>query len=273
MKTVILALMLMAQTAVGSTGGANEYIVGPQDVLEIVVHGQEAYSTPRAVVDNDGTIAFPELGRVEVAGKSPRQIEEDLKKALVARQILTKPSMTVTVKEFRSQNIHVMGAVKVPGIFPIKGGASMVATAIAEAGGFAENAGSYVVVVRAEGTTGDSAAKLSDVKDEHKILIQRTDMEEARPQSRILLRNGDTIFVPKVDVFYVGGEVKNPGEYLLRPNMTIAMAVNVAGGYTDRAKKSPQIHRVVDGKLEKKDAKESDTVRAGDTVHIPQRWF
>jgi polysaccharide export outer membrane protein len=271
MKTLIIALMLLAQAVVGSTGGANEYIVGPQDVLEILVHGHEAYSTPRVVVDGDGTIAFPELGRVAVAGKSPRQIEEALKTALVAKQILTTPSMTVTVKEFRSQNIHVMGAVKVPGIFPIKAGAAMVATAIAEAGGFAENAGSYVVVVRSDGNTGDPAPKLADVKDEHKILIQRTDMEQARPESRIPLRNGDTIFVPKVDLFYVGGEVENPGEYVLRPNMTIAMAVNVAGGYTDRARKNPQIHRVIDGKLQKKDAKESDTVHAGDTVHIPQR--
>ena len=273
MKTLIVALMLLAQSAAGMTGAATDYIVGPQDVLEIVVHGQEGYSTPRVVVDNDGTIAFPELGRVEVAGKTPRQIEEDLKKALLAREILTKVSMTVTVKEFRSQNIHVMGAVKIPGIFPIRAGASMVATAIAEAGGFAENAGSYVVVVRAEGNAGDAAAKLSDVKDEHKLIIQRSDMEEARPQSRIPLRNGDTIFVPKVDVFYVGGQVKNPGEYVLRPNMTIAMAVNVAGGYTERARKSPQIHRVLDGKLDKKDARESDIVRAGDTVHIPSRWW
>jgi len=273
MKTLMIALMLLVQSTIGSPSLGNEYIVGPQDVLEIVVHGQEAYSTPRVAVDSDGTIAFPELGRVEVAGKSPRQIEETLKAALIAKQILTKVSMTVTVKEFRSQSIHVMGAVKVPGIFPIKAGTSMVASAIAEAGGFAENAGSYVVVVRAEGTGGDSAAKIAEVGDEHKIIVQRSDMEEARPASRIPLRHGDTIFVPKVEVFYVGGQVKNPGEYVLRPNMTIAMAINLAGGYTERSRKSPQIHRVLDGKLDKKDAKESDIVRAGDTVHIPARWW
>ena len=273
MKTLIIAMLLLAQSVIGSSGVSHEYIVGPQDVLEIVVHGQDAYSTPRVVVDNDGTIPFPELGRVEVSGKSTRQIEEHLKKALIAKQILTKPSMSVTVKEYRSQNIHVMGAVKVPGIFPIKATTSMVATAIAEAGGFSENAGSYVVVVRAEGSGGDAAARIAEVKDEHKIVIQRSDMEEARPASRIPLRNGDTIFVPKVDVFYVGGEVKNPGEYVLRPNMTIAMAVNVAGGYTERARKKPEIHRVVNGKLDKKGARESDVVRAGDTVHIPAtRW-
>lgn len=272
MKTLFIALML-AQSAVGSTGIVNEYIVGPQDVLEIVVHGQEGYSTPRVVVDSDGTIVFPELGRVEVGGKSPRQIEEQLKKALLDKQILTKVTMTVTVKEYRSQNIQVMGAVRVPGVFPIKAGTSMVATAIAEAGGFAENAGSYVVVVRAEGSGGDTAPQISHVKDEHKLIVQRSDMEQARPQSRVALRNGDTIFVPKMDVFYIGGEVKSPGEYVLRPNMTIAMAVNIAGGYTDRAKKSPQIHRVIDGKLDKKAARASDTIRAGDTVHIPTRWF
>ena len=100
MKTLMIALMLLVQSTIGSPSLGNEYIVGPQDVLEIVVHGQEAYSTPRVAVDSDGTIAFPELGRVEVAGKSPRQIEETLKAALIAKQILTKVSMTVTVKEF-----------------------------------------------------------------------------------------------------------------------------------------------------------------------------
>lgn len=274
MKTLIVALLsLLAQASAGSTALSNEYIVGPQDVLEIVVHGQEAMSSPRVSVNSDGTIDFPELGRVAVAGKSPRQIEDELKKSLLEKGILTKVSLTVAVKEFRSQNIHVMGAVKTQGIFPIKGGSSMLATAIAEAGGFADNAGTYLVVVRSNGGTPETAAKISDAKEDQKIIIQRSHMEEARPESRIPLRNGDTIFVPKAEVFYVGGNVKNPGEYVLRPNLTVAMAVNLAGGYTDRAKKSPQIHRVVDGKLEKKDVKESERVRAGDTVHVPARWW
>ena len=274
MKTLILALIsLLAQGSAGSTGLSNEYIVGPQDVLEIVVHGQADLSSPRVAVDGDGTIELEHIGRVHVAGKSPRQIEDELKKALLDKAILTKVSMTVTVKEFRSQNIHVMGAVKSQGIFPIKGGMSMLATAIAEAGGFAENAGTYIVVVRSTGNNPATAAKISDVRDDQKIVIQRAHMEEARPESRIALRNGDTIFVPKADVFYVDGYVKNPGEYVLRPNLTVAMAITLAGGYTDRGKKSPEIHRMIGGKLEKKGAKESDRVSAGDTVHVPARWW
>jgi polysaccharide biosynthesis/export protein len=272
--TLILALVvLLAQGSGGGPGPGTEYTVGPQDVLEIIVHGQEAMSNRGIAVDSDGTIPFPELGRVLVAGKSPREIEEDLKKTLLEKQILTKVSMTVTVKEYRSQNIHVMGAVKSQGIFAIKGGASMLATAIAEAGGFSENAGSYLVVLRRDGSHPDRAAKLADVSDEHKIVVQREELEEARPNSRIALRNGDTIFVPRADVFYVGGNVKNPGEYVLRPNLTVAMAINLAGGYTDRAKKSAEIHRSVGGKLDKRTVKESDIVRAGDTVHVPARWF
>lgn len=274
MKTVILVLIsLLAQSSAGSPALPNEYIVGPQDVLEIVVHGQADLSKPRVAVDSDGTIDVEHIGRVHVAGKSPRQIEDELKKALLDKAILTKVSMTVTVKEFRSQNIHVMGAVKAQGIFPIKGGTSMLATAISEAGGFAENAGSYIVVVRNTGNNPETAAKITDVKDDQKIIVQRAHIEEARPESRLALRNGDTIFVPKADVFYVGGNVKNPGEYVLRPNLTVAMAVNLAGGYTDRAKQSPEIHRMVGGKLEKKGVKESDLVRAGDTVHVPARWW
>jgi len=44
-------------------------------------------------------------------------------------------------------------------------------------------------------------------------------------------------------------------------------------GYTDRAKKSPEIHRMIEGRLEKKGARESDRVSAGDTVHVPARWW
>ena len=272
MKTLLIVLAaLLAQGSVGS-GLSNEYIVGPQDVLTIVVHGQSDLSVPSVVVDADGTIEFETLGRVHVAGKSPRQIEEEMKKALLDKAILTKVSMTVTVKEFRSQNIHVMGAVRQTGVYPIKGGTSMLATAISEAGGFAETAGSYVVVVR---NTGSPAAvtKITDVADEHKVIIERSHIEQAHPDARIALRNGDTVYVPKADIFYVSGEVKNPGEFTLRQNMTIAHAITLAGGYTDRAKKSPEVHRMVNGKLVKRDAKDAETVRAGDTVHVPARWW
>jgi polysaccharide export outer membrane protein len=273
MKTLIIALAaVFAQSAVGSSATSNDYIVGPQDVLEIVVHGWEEMSSPRLPVDSDGTINFTHLGRVRVAGKSARQIEEALKKALLDRAILTKVSMTVTVREFRSQNIHVMGAVRTPGIFPIKGGGtSMLAAAIAEAGGFAENAGSTVVVVRGEDAA--PAATPDAVNDDRKIVIKRSDLEEARSESRIALRNGDQIYVPKAEVFYVNGYVKNPGEYVLRPNLTIAQAITLAGGRTERAKKSAQIHRMVEGKLMKLDVKDSERVRPGDTVHVPSRWF
>ena len=269
---LIAVVFLLAQNGAGSAT-VNDYIVGPHDVLEIIVHGQESISAPRAAVDSDGTISFPELGRVSVAGKSPRQIEEQLKKALIDKQILTKVSMTVTVKEFRSQNIHVMGAVRTQGVYAIKGGSSMLATAIAEAGGLADNAGSYVIVVRGQRGGSDAVPKIAEVKDDQKVVIQRTDIEQARPSSRIALHNGDTIFVPKVDVFYVNGQVKTPGEYVLRPDMTVAMAITLAGGYNDRARKSPEIHRLVDGKLVKRDVKESEPVRAGDTVHVPARWW
>ena len=273
MKTLMIAFvfLLIQSSNPGSIPAGTDYIVGPQDVLEIIVHGQEALSTPRAAVDSDGTIAVPELGRVPVAGKSPRQIEDQLKKMLIDRDILRKVSMTVTVKEFRSQNIHVMGAVRTQGIYAIKGGASMLATAIAEAGGLAETAGSYVIVVRNQGDNPETAAKITDATEDQKIVIQRADIEQARPSSRITLRNGDTIFVPRADVFYVNGQVKTPGEYVLRSKMTVAMAITLAGGYTDRARKSPEIHSLVNGKLEKRDVKESELVRAGDTVHVPAR--
>jgi protein involved in polysaccharide export with SLBB domain len=82
MKTLLLALLLTGgQAAVQQPAPAapEEYVVGPQDVLTLTIFNDDTMSRPALIVDNDGTIDCPLLGRMKVVGKTSRQIEEDLR--------------------------------------------------------------------------------------------------------------------------------------------------------------------------------------------------
>lgn len=73
---------------------------------------------------------------------------------------------------------------------------------------------------------------------------------------------------------YVLGEVRNPGEYSYRPNMTVINAISLAGGYTFRAnQKNVAIIRNVNGSTVTAQATETTPIQPGDTVRVIEKWF
>ncbi|HXG54991.1 MAG TPA: polysaccharide biosynthesis/export family protein [Vicinamibacterales bacterium] len=278
MKTIILALVvLMAQVSpimAQAVGVARpevtaDYTVGVKDVLTIVIHGFEEMSLPSVIVDSDGTIEYPLLGRIRVAAKTPRVIEDEIKKKFMEKAYLTNPSVTVSVKEFRSKTVHVQGEVRAPGTYPMKGDAGVM-KALSDAGSFTASAGTYITIVRMGNV--DSPSNPEAATDQQKIRITRDELYGARGNTR--LQDGDTILVPKADIFFVTGQVKSPNEYVLRPDLTVIQAITLAGGYTDRAnKRNIEVERVVNGKSKKVKVKEGDFVKAGDTINVKQRFW
>ena len=91
-------------------------------------------------------------------------------------------------------------------------------------------------------------------------------------QANILLQDGDTIFVPQAEKFYVMGFVKQPGFFVLQPNMTVRQAIAMAGGLTDRGSdRRLKIIRKVNNKDIEIDAKLSDVVLPNDTIRVGPR--
>ena len=82
------------------------------------------------------------------------------------------------------------------------------------------------------------------------------------------IRDGDTIFVPRAQRFYVTGQVRNPGAYVLEMNLTVLQAISMAGGVTDRG--STGRVRVIRNQKEL-DVKPTDIVQADDTIVVRQR--
>lgn len=78
----------------------------------------------------------------------------------------------------------------------------------------------------------------------------------------------------KLRPVYILGEVRNPGEYSFRPNMTVVNAVSLAGGYTFRANQQKMaIIRLVNGQAVTSVADETTAIQPGDTIRVLERWF
>lgn len=107
-----------------STESNAGYLVGPTDVLEISVFKVPELSKSVQVADT-GTINLPLVGEVRVSGKTANEIEQDLTRQLGARY-LKSPQVTVMVKDHNSQRVTIEGAVRRPGVYPIKGSLSLI---------------------------------------------------------------------------------------------------------------------------------------------------
>jgi len=107
-----------------STAGNSGYLVGALDVLEISVFKVPELSKSVQVADT-GTINLPLLGEVQASGKTASEIEKDLTRQLGAKY-LKSPQVTVYVKEHNSQRVTIEGALRKPGVYPIKGTMSLL---------------------------------------------------------------------------------------------------------------------------------------------------
>ena len=143
-----LATSALGQTAGGqpARGAAQEYRVGPKDVLKVTVWGHDDLSR-LVVVGADGTFQFPLVGDVRVAGLTPGGIE-GLLRDLLGKDYLVNPQVSVSVQEYRSQRVFVLGEVEKPGTYAMTGLTTLL-DALSQAGGPGKNAGRQVVVVRA----------------------------------------------------------------------------------------------------------------------------
>jgi protein involved in polysaccharide export with SLBB domain len=157
-------------------------IVGPGDVFEVSVLGEK--DLPKEYrIQPDGSVDFPYVDRLQVAGLEPQQIEELIKSQLVEKKILTSPQVTLVVKQYNSKKISVIGAVQKPGSIPWTDGIKLV-EAISLSGGFTSLADADHVVLTRNVSRGKTVTAIVSVDD-------ITDGKQSDP----LLQAGDTIKV------------------------------------------------------------------------------
>jgi polysaccharide biosynthesis/export protein VpsN len=155
--------------------------VGPGDVLEIVVVGEEKLPKDYEV-QPDGSLDFPYAPAIKVAGMEPRQIATSLREQLIEAKYLVSPQVQVKVKQFNSKKVQIIGQVAKPGPIPYVDGMTLV-QAISAVGWFTPLADTnHVQVIRVNGNKSVNALVSVDAITDN-----------ARPD--VKLQQGDTIKV------------------------------------------------------------------------------
>src|SRR2546423_12152509 len=117
---VFSAAAASAQPAARSMSASADYVVGAQDVLTITCYDQADLSG-KFTVETDGTFSYPLIGRVKVGGLTLRQVEAQIKKQLKDEGFFNNPQVTVSVEQYRSQKVFIVGEVRLPGPYPLSG--------------------------------------------------------------------------------------------------------------------------------------------------------
>jgi polysaccharide export outer membrane protein len=266
-RTVLLLLALhgAAAQAPAAPPAPQEYLVGPQDKLDINVI-PDVFSDKRVTVDVDGTFQYKDIGRLKAQDLTVRQIQDEVRTALIDRNLHRDPTVTVEVVEFRSKMIYVNGdGVKQPSSFRVQGNDTLM-SAIYQAGGFTSKAGA-IVTIRRRAVPGAPPAE---------VQIKRSDVEQGTGLAATFhLQDGDVIYVAEAGHVFVRGEVVAPGVYDLAASAkTVLDMINAAGGFSKFARKDGVfITRLVDGKPKQVKVEKDLTtpVLPNDAIEVPRR--
>lgn len=257
-----------------------EYVIGPKDVLKITVWGHKDLSDLYSV-SLEGTITLPLIGKVKAEGLTEVELRKQLTELL--GEYLVDPQVLVSVAEYQSKKVLVLGEVNKPGAFPLKGRTTLL-DAISKAEGLTKDAADQLVLVRQHPQMAGRASEVSPGAS-----VVRLDWRKIKTgdtTENVVIENGDTIFVPKnLATFFILGEVKKPGAYPLEKEMNILEGITTAGGFTDRASpgktkvirptpKGQETIQVDMNEIIKKGRREKAIpLRDGDVVIVPESFF
>ena len=236
--------------------------IGPADLLDILV-----YDVPELVlkarVSDAGTVTLPLVGDLKVGNHTVKEAQDELAKALVEKNLVLHPQVSILITEFATQGITVMGEVLQPGIYPLLGPHRLF-DAIAAAGGLSGKAARTV--------------KVSHKADpDHAQEIELPQDLVTSSSSNVPLVPGDTVVVAKAGVIYVVGEVNKPGGFLMENNtrMSVLQSLALAQGTTKMAnlkgamivRRSPSGMQEIPVQLNKiMEAKSTDRLLMGDDI-------
>jgi polysaccharide export outer membrane protein len=236
-----------------------DYVIGPGDTVNVQLFGNQNQDY-RFPVSRDGTVTFPGIGPVVVAGMTYEQLRDAITQRVQEQMIGVRAS--VTLGELRSIRVFVLGDVVKPGSYLVSGLSTMI-NALYTSGGV-KPVGSLRKVALMRGGNTISTLDLYD------LLLRGDTRADAR------LMAGDAIFVPPVGgTIAVDGEVRRPAIYELKGERSVSDLIALAGGLTANANRtSLRLERVVPNRgttVQDVDltSEAQATVRDGDVLRVP----
>ena len=209
--------------------------IGANDLIAVSVYASPEF-TRTVRVSADGYFRLPMLkDPIRAAGLLPSELEQVTADALKAAELIVDPLVTVTVVEYQSRAVSVIGAVRKPTTFQATGDVTLI-EALARAEGLSEEAGPDILVSQGKDDSGDALIR--------RIPVKRL-MSGVDPTLNIRLTGGEHIRVPETGKFFVVGNVRKPGAFPIggESGTTVLKAIAVAEGLTPYAQKSAVLYR------------------------------
>jgi polysaccharide export outer membrane protein len=223
-----------------------DYELGPGDIISIIVWDHPELTTPAGtyrsaeqagtVIAEDGTIYYPYVGVVNVAGLTTRELRDILISKLA--KYIENVQLDVRVAQYRSKRVYIVGEVAKPGLYEITDIPMTVLEAVNRAGGFTVDADFSRVLLTRGGVT-------------YRVDIQMM-YEQGASEQNALLEPGDILNITdrSYNKIFVIGEVKSPGSQLMnKGRSTLAEALSDAG-FIDQDRANPRWIYVMRGNSE-----------------------
>ncbi len=179
---------------------------------------------------------------IHAGGLYPSDLEGSIRTALIEDRVLIDPVVSVSIVEYRSRPISVVGAVRSPITFQATGEMTLL-EAVSHAGGLADNAGPEVLIHREQvGADGNLTPAVQRIPT-HSLY------DSTAPSVNFELQGGEVISVPEAGRVYVVGNIKKPGAFPIidGPESSVLKALALSGGLDRFSKPTAYIYRLEEG--------------------------
>ncbi|KPC51817.1 polysaccharide export protein EpsE [Amantichitinum ursilacus] len=238
---------------------AGEYKLGPGDVIKVSVYDHPDLQLELQLT-KDGELSFPLIGQVKLNGASFAEAEQAIAQRLSKGGFVKNPQVNVLISQYRSQRVSIIGEIAKPGRYSLDSATNLL-DLLAIAGGLTGNGGDVVQLLR--------DGKRTDIN------LPR-DINNGKSENTTLrMQNDDVIYVPRMQQYYVYGEVNRSGNFRLEQNQTVMQALAVAGGFNQRASHtSITINRTQpDGSVKTIEVQPTDLVQVNDVIYVKESLF
>jgi polysaccharide export outer membrane protein len=212
------------------------YVLGAGDQVTVHALDVDEFSDRPVRIELSGDLRLPLAGRIRASGLTVEQLEKEIAARL--RTYVKEPQVSVSVSEFRSQPVSVLGAVASPGVHQLQGRKTLFEI-LSMAGGLRQDAGHSIKITR-RGEWGRIPLATAAEDSSGAYTVAEVSVASVigakNPQENIFVCPYDVVSVPRADMVYVIGAVKRAGGFVLneKENMTVLQALSLAEGL-DRA--------------------------------------
>ena len=267
--TVMLLLCsLFASPGHAQSAENKDYIVGPEDVLDVQVWDNKDMNQV-VFVRPDGKTSLPIVGEIQAAGKTVQELQDYL--TAVYSKTVKGAAVTVIIREIKSRPVYFVGGFGRPGALQLMRNDLSLLQAVALVGGVAPGA---------DAENGFVLRKDKRIPVNFTRLMQKGDLTQD-----LKLEPGDSVVAPIADLVYLQGEVRAPGPIKFLPDLTVVKAITQGGGLTPmsaggrvdiirwKGEKRERIRVDVDKMMRAPDENPDVMLKPNDIVFVPQRLF